>query len=216
MQHKAKAVVLISGGGSNLQAFIDQVEAGLLPIEVKLVVSNNADAYGLERANRAGIEAICIDHRNYQSRSEFDQALQDRIDIVEPEIIILAGFMRILTEQFVNHYQGRLLNIHPALLPKFPGTDTHQRALAAGEIWHGASVHYVVPEVDAGPVILRGRLAVTAEDTPQTLQQRIHKIEHQIYPLAVKWLAEGRLTISESRVLLDGEISDLQLQSFDL
>lgn len=216
MSSLTSAVVLISGGGSNLQAFIDQITAGTLPIDIKLVVSNNADAFGLIRANKAGIESCCINHRDYQSRSEFDQALLERVDRVEPDIIILAGFMRILTAEFVNHYEHRLINIHPALLPKFPGTDTHQRALDAGEQWHGASVHYVVPEVDAGPVILQGRLPVREEDTAYTLQQRIHKIEHQIYPLAVKWIAEHRLTIKDGEVLLDGEIADQQLQSYDL
>ena len=216
MNRIANAVVLISGSGSNLQAFIDQVATGALPIDIKLVISNNPDAYGLHRANEAGIEACCIDHRDYESRSGFDQALLDRIDLVEPKIVILAGFMRILTEEFVDHFEHRLINIHPALLPKFPGTNTHQRALAAGEKWHGASVHYVVPEVDAGPVILRGRLAIHEDDTPQSLQQRLLKIEHIIYPLAVKWLAERRLQVKQGQVLLDGEISDQQLQSYEL
>jgi len=183
-QPTTRAVILISGSGSNLQAFIDQVNSKELDIDINLVISNKADAYGLERAANAGIESDCIQHRDYSSRLAFDQALMKRIDQAQPDIVILAGFMRILTPEFVNHYQGRLVNIHPSLLPKYPGVDTHQRAIDAGEQWHGASIHFVVPEVDAGPVILQGRLAINDDDTPESLQQRIHKVEHKLYPLA--------------------------------
>lgn len=214
--NRTRAVVIISGSGSNLQAFIDQMQAGQLPIDIRLVVSNNVDAFGLQRAHKAGIPGICIDHREYPSRAEFDQALIERIDQEKPDIVILAGFMRILTAQFVHHYENRLVNIHPALLPKFPGTNTHQRALDADEEWHGASVHFVVPEVDAGPVIVRGRLRVYAHDSASSLQNRIHQIEHQIYPLAVKWFAQNRLSIVNDTVLLDDEISAQQLQTYDL
>ena len=209
------AVIIVSGSGSNLQAFIDQVQADTLPINIRLVISNSAAAFGLQRAADAGIETACIDHHEYNSRLEFDQALIERIDLVEPDIIILAGFMRILTEEFVDHYKNRLLNIHPALLPKFPGTHTHQRALQAKEQWHGASVHFVVPEVDAGPVIVQGRLRIGEYDTAETLQQRIHNIEHRIYPLAVKWFAQQRLSIVGNTVLLDGRNSEQQLQTYD-
>lgn len=211
-----KAVVLISGSGSNLQAFIDQTKSAELPLELALVISNNADAYGLQRAETAGIENEVIDHRNYPSRAKFDQALIARIDKVQPELVILAGFMRILTPEFVNHFQQRLINIHPSLLPKYPGTNTHARALEAKDRWHGASIHFVVPEVDAGPVILQGRLRIKPDDTEHSLQQRIHKIEHRLYPLAAKWFAQGRLSIRDGRVLLDNETSPQQLQSFDL
>ena len=211
-----RAVILISGSGSNLQAFIDQVNSGELDIEISLVISNKADAYGLERASNAGINSDCINHRDFSSRLEFDQALMQRIDQAKPDIVILAGFMRILTPEFVNHYQGRLINIHPSLLPKYPGVDTHQRAIDAGDQWHGASIHFVVPEVDAGPVILQGRLAINSEDTPESLQQRIHKIEHKLYPLAVKWFAEKRLADKNGEILLDGELSSKQLQTFDV
>ena len=138
------------------------------------------------------------------------------IDQVEPDIIILAGFMRILTPEFVNHYQGRLVNIHPSLLPKYPGVDTHQRAIDAGDQWHGASIHFVVPEVDAGPVILQGRLAINENDTADSLQQRIHKVEHKLYPLAVKWFSQDRLKEQQGQILLDGELSPKQLQTFDV
>ena len=215
-QATTRAVILISGSGSNLQAFIDQVNSGELDIEISLVISNKADAYGLERASNAGINSDCINHRDFSSRLEFDQALMQRIDQAKPDIVILAGFMRILTPEFVNHYQGRLINIHPSLLPKYPGVDTHQRAIDAGDQWHGASIHFVVPEVDAGPVILQGRLAINSEDTPESLQQRIHKIEHKLYPLAVKWFAEKRLADKNGEILLDGELSSKQLQTFDV
>lgn len=211
-----RAVVLISGGGSNLQAFIEQIATGDLPLDIALVISNKEDAFGLERARKASIDTIAINHRDFGSRLQFDQALIGEIDAVEPDIVILAGFMRILTEEFVNHYHNRLVNIHPSLLPKYPGTNTHQRALAAGDQWHGASIHFVVPEVDAGPVILQGRLSISANDTADSLQQRIHQIEHVLYPRAVKWFAENRLSINLDKVLLDGETSVQQLQTFKL
>ncbi len=216
MSKQTRAVVLISGGGSNLQAFIDQIQANELPLDISLVISNNADAYGLERAKKAGIENCVVDHRNYESRDHFDAALIEKIDASQSDIVILAGFMRILTEDFVNHYENRLVNIHPSLLPKYPGTNTHQRAIDAQDQWHGASIHFVVPEVDAGPIILQGRLPIKSDDTSESLQQRIHKIEHQLYPLALKWFAEGRLSISLDKVLLDNETSQEQLQTFDL
>lgn len=213
---KLRAVVLISGGGSNLQAFIDQIENDDLPLEISLVLSNVADAYGLQRADQAGIASACIDHRAFESRLEFDRALMAAIDEHAPGLVILAGFMRILTREFVEHYSERLINIHPSLLPKYPGTNTHQRVLDAGDRWHGASIHFVVPEVDAGPIILQGRIAVNANDTPEDLQQRIHKIEHKLYPLAARWFAQQRLFIKNGQVLLDGETSTKQLQTFDL
>ena len=212
----AKAVVLISGSGSNLQAFIDQIQSDNLALEIALVISNKSDAYGLERAHKANIPTKVINHKDYQSRLAFDQALMSAIDIIAPEIVILAGFMRILTPEFVTNYTNRLINIHPSLLPKYPGTNTHQRVLDANDQWHGASIHFVVPEVDAGPIILQGRLAVVSEDTQSSLQQRIQRIEHQIYPLAVQWFIEKRLTINNNKVLLDDETSSEQLQTFEL
>ena len=215
-QPVTRAVVLISGSGSNLQAFIDQINSGELNINICLVISNNADAFGLERASKVGIDAECINHRDYASRIEFDKALIERIDQAKPDIVILAGFMRILTAEFVNHYADRLVNIHPSLLPKYPGVDTHQRAIDAKDQWHGASIHFVVPEVDAGPIILQGRLAIKEDDTAASLQQRIHLIEHKLYPLAVKWFSENRLEKRNQQILLDGELSPKQLQTFDV
>ncbi|MFT5571822.1 MAG: phosphoribosylglycinamide formyltransferase-1 [Cryomorphaceae bacterium] len=213
---KTRAVVLISGGGTNLQAFIDAIEAGTLTLQIELVISNQAQAYGLQRATDVGIPTVHIDHRDYSTRLDFDRALIDEIDSAGADLIILAGFMRILTADFVDHYANRLINIHPSLLPKFPGTDTHTRALEASEHWHGVSIHFVVPEVDAGPIILQGRLAIKPDDTPESLQQRIHKIEHKLYPLAAQWFAQKRLLIESKQVLLDGERSPEQLQTFDL
>lgn len=210
-----KAVILISGSGSNLQAFIDQANSGELNINIELVISNNPAAYGLERAQKHNIPTSCISHLDYDSRQTFDRALIKEIDTVSPDIIILAGFMRILTTEFVDHYQHRLINIHPSLLPKYPGTNTHQRAIDAGDKWHGASVHFVVPEVDAGPIIVQGRIPVAETDTAESVQQRIHTVEHVIYPLAVKWFSDNRLTVNQNQVLLDGESSSLQLQTFN-
>ena len=211
-----KAVILISGSGSNLQAFIDQIEQQNLPIQIDKVISNNQHAFGLVRAQRAALKTAYIDHREFSSRLEFDQALINEIDLTQPDIVILAGFMRILTADFVNHYAQRLVNIHPSLLPKYPGNNTHQRALDAGDKWHGVSIHFVVPAVDAGPIILQGRLLLRADDTPASLQQRLHLIEHQLYPQAVSWIAQGRISIKDGQVLLDDERSPEQLQSFDL
>lgn len=209
------AVVLISGSGSNLQAFIDQIAEQQLPINISLVISNKADAYGLTRAQNAGIATEVINHRDFESREKFDQSLMVAIDKTNCNLVILAGFMRILTPEFVNHYSNRLVNIHPSLLPKYPGTNTHQRAIDAGDEYHGASIHFVVPEVDAGPIILQGCIKINADDSAESLQQRIHKIEHVLYPLAVRWFAENRLTIVNDQVLLDGESSAEQLQNFD-
>lgn len=211
-----KAVILISGNGSNLQAFIDQIAIGKLDMEIQLILSNVPNAFGLERARQANIAQACINHKNFENRLDFDRALIARIDEIKPDIIILAGFMRVLTPEFVKHYPNKLINIHPSLLPKFPGINTHKRALSAGEYWHGASIHFVTPDLDAGPVILQGRLKVHSTDTIESLKQRVHKVEHHLYPLAAQWFCEQRLRIENQKVLLDGEFSAQQLQTFDL
>lgn len=197
-------MVLISGRGSNLQSIIDAAGDGRLPVDIRAVLSNEPDAYGLDRARRAGIETGVINHRDYQSRDEFDTALMKRIDAFEPGLVALAGFMRILTPAFVDHYLGRLMNIHPSLLPEFPGLDTHQRALDAGVTEHGASVHFVTPDLDGGPVIIQARVPVKENDDAETLAARVLEREHEIYPQAIRWFAEGRLKIVGDRVLLDG------------
>ena len=196
---KLDIVVLISGSGSNLQAFIDQADD--LNINIKAVISNKADAYGIERAKQANIAALVLPHKNFDSREAFDHALQAEIDKIKPDLIILAGFMRILSAEFVNHFANKILNIHPSLLPKYKGLNTHQRAIEANDRYHGASVHVVTAELDDGPVIIQGRLKISSEDTADTLQQKIHAIEHKIYPQAVKWLANGDIKVSQGEIL---------------
>lgn len=198
-------VVLISGGGSNLQTLIDAQAQGL-PIQLRAVISNRADALGLERARRHGIAAEVLNHRDYPDRDAFDADLAVLIDRYDPGLVVLAGFMRILTPGFVARYQGRMMNIHPSLLPKFRGLHTHERALEAGEREHGASVHFVTAELDGGPVIVQARVPVLADDDVESLAARVLEQEHRIYPAAVRWFAEGRLRLGEDgRPELDGQ-----------
>jgi phosphoribosylglycinamide formyltransferase-1 len=202
-------VVLISGRGSNLQSIIDKAGSGELPIEIRAVISNRPGAGGLERARQAGIETRVIDHTAYADRRAFDRALQDCIDSYHPGLVVLAGFMRILTPGFVHHYQGRMLNIHPSLLPDFPGLDTHQRVIDAGRKEHGASVHFVTEDMDGGPVILQVRVAVHEDDTADSLAARVLEQEHRLYPQAIRWFAEGRIFLDdEGHILLDGKQLD--------
>ncbi|MDD0974537.1 phosphoribosylglycinamide formyltransferase [Pseudomonas fontis] len=198
-------VVLLSGTGSNLQALIDSVRAGDSPVRIRAVIANRADAYGLQRASAAGIDTAVLDHKAFDGREAFDTALVELIDSFQPQLVVLAGFMRILSAGFVRHYQGRLLNIHPSLLPKYKGLHTHQRALEAGDSEHGCSVHFVTEELDGGPLVVQAVIPVEVDDTPERLAQRVHQQEHQIYPLAVRWFAEGRLRLGEHGALLDGQ-----------
>ncbi|NER62440.1 phosphoribosylglycinamide formyltransferase [Pseudomonas sp. MAFF212428] len=198
-------VVLLSGTGSNLQALIDSTRSGDSPVRIRAVVSNRADAYGLQRASAAGIDTAVLDHKAFDGREAFDAALVELIDGFAPQLVVLAGFMRILSAGFVRHYQGRLLNIHPSLLPKYKGLHTHQRALEAGDREHGCSVHFVTEELDGGPLVVQAVIPVVSDDTPERLAQRVHSQEHQIYPLAVRWFAEGRLRLGEHGALLDGQ-----------
>ncbi|MDM3870081.1 phosphoribosylglycinamide formyltransferase [Porticoccus sp. W117] len=200
-----KLVVLISGSGSNLQAFIDSASDGSLGGEVAAVISNRPNVLGLERAERAGIPAEVVDHTEFDSREAFDHALAECIDHHQPDIIIMAGFMRILTAQFIRRYQGRMLNIHPSLLPKYPGLHTHQRAIDAGDSEAGATVHFVTEELDGGPPVLQARVPIEAGDSSDDLAKRVLAYEHQIYPLAASWLCSGRLKMDGNRALLDGE-----------
>ncbi|WP_020210551.1 phosphoribosylglycinamide formyltransferase [Gilvimarinus chinensis] len=205
MSNRTRVAVLISGSGSNLQALIDAEKAGNLPIEIVCVISNRPDVRGLERAREAGIEAVTLDHKNFASREEFDQALAAKIDSYRPDLVVLAGFMRILTPEFTGHYLGRMLNIHPSLLPKYQGLHTHQRALDAGDSEHGVTVHFVTAELDGGPAAVQAVVPVLADDDATTLAARVQQQEHIIYPLAVGWFAEGRLTMAGNQVQLDGE-----------
>ena len=202
-QDRCRIVVLISGNGSNLQAIIDAIAAQQIAAEVVAVISNKADAYGLQRARTANIPTRVLNDADYNDREKYDQALMACIDGFEPDLIVLAGFMRILSDGFVQHYLGRLLNIHPSLLPRHKGLHTHRRVLEAGDQEHGATVHFVTPELDSGPIILQGKTLVQASDTEQQLARRVHEIEHRIYPQAVKWFAERRLSLVEHTVLFD-------------
>ncbi|WP_456418153.1 phosphoribosylglycinamide formyltransferase [Thiolapillus sp.] len=205
-------VVLISGGGTNLQAIIDAAQKDL-PVEIKAVISNKPGAYGLERARKAGIAVATLDHRQFPDRESFDQALAERIDGYQPRLVLLAGFMRILTPGFVRRYHGRMLNIHPSLLPDFQGLHTHQRALDAEVEEHGASIHFVTEELDGGPVIIQARVPVLSGDNAQTLAARVLEKEHIIYPLAVRWFAQGRLSLNDrDQVVLDGKIRSTPVQ----
>jgi len=205
-RHTMPVVVLISGSGSNLQALIDGTRADV-PIRIRAVVSNEPGAFGLERAHRAGIETRVLNHRDYESREAYDAALGALIDGFEPDLILLAGFMRILTPAFVARFWGRMLNIHPSLLPKFRGLHTHRRALEAGETVHGASVHFVTAALDSGPVILQARVPVEPGDDPEKLAARVLSREHCIYPQAVRWFAQGRLRLNATGTpRLDGRV----------
>lgn len=216
---KLRVVVLISGSGSNLQALIDGINSGDLPIEIAAVISNRPEVMGLTRASKAGIPTLVLDHKNYATREAFDIELMRTIDAYTPGLVVLAGFMRILTPAFTEHYLGRMLNIHPSLLPKFQGLHTHQRAIDAGESHHGVSVHFVTAELDGGPVAIQARVPVLTSDDASLLAKRVQRQEHVIYPLAVKWFAEGKLRMADGKAELDGELlaeSGYQIEANDI
>lgn len=197
--------VLISGSGSNLQALIDAQQAGRLAIDIRVVISNRDDALGLTRAEQAGIRTRVLRHREFPTRTAYDAALTLLLGAFDPGLVVLAGFMRILTPEFVAAFHGRMLNIHPSLLPKYPGLHTHRRALEAGDTEHGATVHFVTDELDGGPGVLQARVPVLPDDDAERLAARVLAQEHRIYPLAVHWFATGRLGLgADGRALLDG------------
>lgn len=204
MNKSCKAVILISGNGSNLQAIIDTFKGDSL-LDIVAVISNKPDAYGLERAQQAGIATHFIDHQLFADREAFDQALVSLIDQYHPDLVILAGFMRILTASFVNHYLGRLINLHPSLLPKYPGLHTHRRALEAGDAEHGCSIHFVTPMLDGGPIILQHKLAIKQGITTQALAEQVQRLEHEAYPRVIRWFAEKRLRLDNNQVILDNK-----------
>jgi phosphoribosylglycinamide formyltransferase-1 len=211
-----RTAILISGSGTNLQAFIDAVGSGDLDLDLCVVFSNRPDAFGLERAERAGIPTACIRHGDYPDRESFDRAVITELDRFKPELLILAGFMRILSPTFVEHFAGKILNIHPALLPKYPGLNTHQRALDAGDKWHGSTVHFVTEELDGGPRILQGRLRVVPGETAEELQTRVQAVEHQIYPEAAGLVGSGRVVFRDGKAWIDGAIAPEPLvRSYD-
>lgn len=202
---KKRLVILISGTGSNLNAIIDGTADGRINADIVAVISNRPDAAGLERATKAGIKTLGLDHKSFASREAFDEELQARIEEFRPDFVILAGFMRILTAPFVRHFQGRMLNIHPSLLPLYPGLNTHARALEAGDTRHGATVHFVTEDLDGGPAIAQALIPVLPGDTPEKLAGRLLIQEHILYPQVLHWLCDGKVTLEDSRVLLNGE-----------
>ncbi|MFE8148951.1 phosphoribosylglycinamide formyltransferase [Brenneria goodwinii] len=197
-------VILISGQGSNLQALIDACKRGRINGEIAAVFSNNPEAYGLQRAQEAEIPAHVINPEDFADRAAYDAALAQEIEQYEPALIVLAGYMRILSPEFVAQFSGKMLNIHPSLLPKYPGLHTHSQALKNGDGVHGTSVHFVTDELDGGPLILQAKVPVFTNDTEESLKQRVHVQEHTIYPLVVSWFLSGRLKMRENEAWLDG------------
>ncbi|MFA0440042.1 phosphoribosylglycinamide formyltransferase [Vibrio sp. 10N.286.49.C2] len=198
-------VVLVSGNGTNLQAIIDACEGSITNAKVRAVFSNKESAFALERARNAGAEAEFLDPKASESREAFDAELMRRIDKHHPDLLVLAGYMRILSGEFVRHYMGKMINIHPSLLPKYPGLHTHQRAIDNCDEHHGTSIHFVTEKLDGGPIILQAKVPVFDNDTVELLEQRIQVQEHQIYPLVVKWFVEDRLSMDGSKAILDGQ-----------
>lgn len=204
MAEPCRLVILISGSGSNLQAFIDAIARDELHAHIAAVVSNKAEAGGLQRAAKANIPTEVIDHKHFADREAFDAELLARVEYYRPDLVVLAGFMRILTPIFLRPFHGKLINIHPSLLPKYPGLYTHQRALDAKDTEAGATVHFVTEELDGGPAIIQASVPILPDDEPATLAARVLTQEHRIYPLAARWFAEGRLQLQDKRALLDG------------
>ncbi|MCR9363911.1 phosphoribosylglycinamide formyltransferase [Vibrio antiquarius] len=197
-------VVLISGNGSNLQAILEACEDSMPNARVAAVFSNKADAFGLERAKKFDVDGHFVDPKTFDSRESFDAELMSQIDEYQPDVIILAGYMRILSSEFVSHYMGKMINIHPSLLPKYPGLHTHQRAIDAGDKEHGTSVHFVTEELDGGPVILQAKVPVFKDDNASVLAARVQAQEHRIYPMVAKWLVDERLIMKDGKAYLDG------------
>lgn len=200
-----KLVVLISGNGSNLQSILDACESGRINGSLAAVFSNKASAYGLTRAQQASVPAHALSAQDFADRDAFDRQLMQQIDAYAPDLVVLAGYMRILSPAFVAHYHNRLLNIHPSLLPKYPGLHTHRQALANGDAEHGTSVHFVTDELDGGPIILQARVPVFADDDEAEISARVQHQEHAIYPLVISWFVEGRLQMRAGKAWLDGE-----------
>ena len=203
-QPLSKIVILISGSGSNLQSFIDACSTGIVDGKIMAVISNRPGVKGLDRASAADIPNIVIDHRAFQSREEFDQHLAEVITSFTPDLVVLAGFMRILTDGFVNQFIGKLINIHPSLLPAYPGLNTHQRAIEAGDSTAGATVHFVTSELDGGPAILQAAVPILPKDTAVDLAARVLIVEHEIYPVVAQWYCQGRVVMDQGKVFHDG------------
>jgi phosphoribosylglycinamide formyltransferase-1 len=198
MRNALRLAVLISGSGSNLQAIMDAIESGNLHARIDTVVSNNPNAFGLQRAGKHGLPTTVIDHHDFSSRELYDDALRRHLQSVAPDFIVLAGYMRILSPAFVRAFEHRILNIHPSLLPSYRGLDTYQRALDNAESRHGVSIHLVTAELDDGPILLQGSYPIEAGDSAADLQAKGHRLEHQMYPLLLRWLSEGKLNIDNT------------------
>lgn len=203
MSRKLRLAIMISGNGSNLQSIIDAIEAGSLDAEIKAVISNNPQAYGLVRATRHGLHTWVIDHHDYQDREQFDSVLQHYLEKIDPDYIVLAGFMLVLGPGLVKAFAGRILNIHPSLLPAYKGLNTHQRALDDGQRKHGVSIHVATAELDDGPVIVQASYPIEPGDSVEDLRQRGHRLEHKMYPRVLQWLSQGRLVIEGDRLSYD-------------
>lgn len=199
-----KVVVLISGNGSNLQAIIDAMQKDSLPIEIAAVISSDPEAYGLQRAAKARIPFETVRAKDYHDRPSYDLALAEMINLYRPDLIILAGFMRILGNDFLKIFKNKIINIHPSLLPKYPGLHTHQQAIADGELEHGCSIHIVNGNLDAGPLIAQASVKISSQETVASLKNKVHKAEHFLYPTVIKWFAEGRIQVRDEQVFLDG------------
>lgn len=200
---KKRIIVLVSGNGSNLQAIINACQNNLINGKIVAVISNKPDVYSLMRAKQANIPSHVINHKEFASREAFDHQLQLQIEQYQPDLIVLAGYMRILTPHFVQHYSDKMLNIHPSLLPKYPGLNTHRRAMEAGDKEHGTTVHFVTDELDGGPIILQAKVPIFDNDEEQDIVERVLAQEHQIYPLVIKWFCDDRLTMINGRAYLD-------------
>ena len=207
MKKRLVLAVLISGSGSNLQAIIDAIEAGTLDARIACVICNNPDAYGLQRATRHGLPIQIIDHRSYSSRAQYDAELRRQLELIAPDYIVLAGYMRILSAEFVRAFEHRILNIHPALLPAYKGLDTHQRALANAETEHGVSIHLVTAELDDGPILLQASYPIEDGDTVADLQKKGRQLEHQMYPAVLRWISESKLIIDTNGQIFHDQTS---------
>lgn len=212
MTDKLPVVILISGHGSNMCALADRAKNGDLPIEIHAVISDRPEAPGLLRAQERGIETAVLRLQDFNSREDFDIRLGETVERFGPRLVLLAGYMKILSSHFVRKFAGRLLNIHPSLLPKYSGLRTHQRALEAGDREHGASVHFVTEELDGGPLVIQGRISLRSHDTVESLSAKVHLVEHMIYPQAVEWFASGRLELREGVARMDGRILNSPIQ----
>jgi len=201
-----RIAVLLSGSGSNLQAIIDYLDQNPLNGKIVLVLSNRPETQGLERAKKHNISTELLDHTRYESRESFDQALSETLKNYTPDLVVLAGFMRILTPDFVEQWLGKIINIHPSLLPKYPGLETHRRALESQDTEHGATVHFVTAQLDGGPAIIQASVTISNDDDEKSLATKVLAKEHVIYPLAVKWFVQGRLTLLDSHTYLDNEV----------